>query len=125
MKLRTRGDTLRLRLTRTEVAALEGGATIAECTRFPDGNSLRYALVPGSRRHAELAAGEGGLEILIHVPHAEAQAWAGSDEVGFSGREPFTVGPLQVLIEKDFTCITPREGEEETDTYPNPNAVDA
>jgi len=29
---------------------------------------------------------------------------------------------LSILVEKDFACLAPREGEDETDMYPNPKA---
>ncbi len=123
MKLRMRGNTLRLRLTRGEVDAIGRGETVSESTAFPDGTTLQYRLVPGAVRQAGQQAGESGFEINVEVPRDEASRWADSDEVGFSGEDAFEVGELAVLIEKDFTCITPREGEEELDTYPNPNVA--
>ncbi len=121
MKLRIRGNTLRLRLTRSEVDAIGRGESVSETTAFPDGTTLQYRLVPGAVRHAGQKAGDSGFEITVEVPRDEASRWAESEEVGFSGEDAFEVGDLAVLIEKDFTCITPRAGEEELDTYPNPN----
>ena len=123
MKLRIRADTLRLRLTRSEVDRIAAGETIEEITPFPDGTALTYALRPGSVRGAEQVASDAGTRIDIEIPSSAAVEWAQSLEVGFCGEHPFQLGPLAVLIEKDFTCITPREGEEELDTFPNPNAV--
>ncbi len=121
MKLRLRADTLRLRLTRGEVEQIGQGQPVSEATHFPDGNVLSYALVPGERNGARLETSDTGQFVRIELDGHRARTWAGSDEVGFSGDTPFTVGALEVLIEKDFTCITPRDGEEELDTYPNPN----
>jgi hypothetical protein len=28
---------------------------------------------------------------------------------------------LTILVEKDFACLTPREGEDESDMFPNPD----
>ncbi|MEE2782669.1 MAG: hypothetical protein VYE04_04890 [Pseudomonadota bacterium] len=123
MKLRIRGNTVRLRLTRGEVDALEAGDVIEETTQFPDGSELCYCLVPGREEEASQHSNDQGHTITIEVPRARAASWARSDEVGYSGEDPFQVGPLAVLIEKDFSCITPREGEEDLDTYPNPNAA--
>ena len=125
MKMRIRGDTLRLRLTRGEVDALGSGAAVEECTPFPDGSTLRYRLVAGTAFAASQSATAGGHVVIVEVPRERAAAWAASDEVGVTGAEPFSVGPLNVLIEKDFTCITPRAGEEELDTFPNPAAQQA
>ncbi|HCD26613.1 MAG TPA: hypothetical protein DER02_03775, partial [Gammaproteobacteria bacterium] len=44
VKLRLRGNTLRLRLTVGEVAALGAGDEVTEATLFPDGSTLRYRL---------------------------------------------------------------------------------
>jgi hypothetical protein len=27
---------------------------------------------------------------------------------------------LRILVEKDFACLAPREGEDESDMFPNP-----
>jgi hypothetical protein len=29
---------------------------------------------------------------------------------------------LGILVEKDFACLAPREGEDESDMYPHPEA---
>lgn len=122
MKLRLRADTLRLRLTRGEVDKISQGHMVSEQTRFPDGSALSYALVPGQQTAATMAAAGSGQEVRIEVAADAAKSWADSNDVGFSGDEAFVVGGLAVLIEKDFSCITPRSDEEELDTYPNPNA---
>jgi len=122
VKLRVRGDTLRLRLTRGETEAIGRGEPVAETTRFPDGTSLRYELVPAATRAARQVAGVNGTRICIEIPRGDAAAWADSNEVGLTGDGPFRVGPLSVLVEKDFACLAPRAGEQELDTFPNPNA---
>lgn len=122
MKLRLRGDTMRLRLTRSEIESVGQGSPVCECTHFPDGTQLSYRLRLGERNFASLTAADGGQEICVEIDAISAARWANSDEIGFSGDTPFTVGPLAILIEKDFTCITPRQGDEALDTYPNPNA---
>ena len=116
-----RADTLRLRLTRSEVDLIGAGQGVAETTHFPDGSELNYVMVPGQQCSASLSKTERGQEIRIEVPSSDARIWAGSDQVGFSGADPLQIGPLEILIEKDFTCIIPRDGAEELDTYPNPN----
>ena len=122
MKLRMRANTLRLRLTKSEVDRLGEGHTVREVTHFPDGTSFAYALAVGGRSiSASQIFTDAGAEISITVPVAGAAEWAGSQEVGFSGDDAVAVGPLEILIEKDFSCITPRAGEEELDTFPNPN----
>ena len=62
-------------------------------------------------------------EIVVQVTADQAHSWAASEQVGYSGDVPLQIGSVSVLIEKDFTCITPRAGEEESDTFPNPQAA--
>lgn len=120
MKLRIRGNTLRLRLTRSEVDRIGQGDVVEEVTAFPDGSEFCYRLVPGHSEEAMQSSNDAGHTITIEVPRGRAATWAESDEVGFTGDAPFQVGPLSVLIEKDFSCLAPREGDEELDTFPNP-----
>ena len=124
MKLRIRGNTLRLRLTRSEVEAIGAGKTVVELTEFPDGTTLSYRLVPGAELSARQSMTGHVFDIAVEIPHTAASVWAASDdEVSFNSEGAVQVDQLAILIEKDFTCITPREGEEEIDTYPNPNAA--
>ena len=114
MKLRIQGNSLRLRLTRPEVAALHQNGAVEESAQFGPGNRLTYRI--------ERRAGSGGMQaelsggtIAVHVPAGAVASWAASDEVGMSGRD----GALQIAIEKDFRCLT-RAAEEEPDAYPHP-----
>ena len=100
------------------------GQSVAEETRFPDGSLFKYELCTtdeGDRCDAGQQSSDGVHIMQIKIPVGLASEWSGSDEVGLTGESAIQLGPLSVLIEKDFTCITPREGEEELDTYPNPN----
>lgn len=52
------------------------------------------------------------------------QRWAGPKEVAIRGEQALTGdGALSILLEKDFTCLTPRDGEEDADSFPNPAAT--
>ena len=44
MKLRIRGNTLRLRLSRSEVDSVGQGKEVEESTSFPGGGKLQYVL---------------------------------------------------------------------------------
>ncbi len=123
MKLRIRGNTVRLRLTRSEVDDAGSGRDIVEETQFPGGTVLRYRFSSGPERGAALSVdADGAHSLTITVPLFESKSWAEDEtKVGLSGAEPFRIDELEVLVEKDFTCVTPREGEEELDTFPNPN----
>ena len=68
MKLRIRGNTLRLRLTRSEVDLIGQGEIVAEVTPFPDGSQFRYELVPGHAEEVSQTANDEGTILLRGSP---------------------------------------------------------
>ena len=113
MKLRIKGDTIRLRLTRSEVDAVASGKAVVERTSLSQ--PFSYALeTSGETMGAAFADGR----MTVNVPHAVAARWASTEEVSLRGRE----GGVEILVEKDFACLIPREGEEDPDAFPNPLA---
>jgi hypothetical protein len=121
MKLRLRGNSLRLRLTKTEVERLAGElGSVTETVRFGPTTLLVYRL-----RRAEVPSVAAALEhttIDVVVPAATIDAWASSEQVGFEADQSIgDGGRLHILVEKDWTCLTGRPGEDDVDTFPNPN----
>ena len=50
-----------------------------------------------------------------------APEWVDSDEVSISSEQQLDQGGLlKILVEKDFACLAPREGEDESDMFPHP-----
>ena len=48
-------------------------------------------------------------------------AWANSEQVSISGEQVLDDGEkLNILVEKDFACLAPREGEDESDMFEHP-----
>jgi hypothetical protein len=124
MKLRIRGNSLRLRLSRSEVAKLARGEAVRESTAFSAASRLEYALE--STDGASLAADLEGGAVRVGVPRGIAREWAASAEVSLKAEQRIGEGEsLRILIEKDFTCLKPRanEQEDESDLFPNPNEV--
>lgn len=122
MKLRIRDNSLRLRLTQTEVRTLRTDGQVTAATAFPGGASLVYALLCDDEV-AELTATMLDGTITVRVPATVAHEWADSDEVSLRGDRALDDGQsLSLLVEKDFTCLAPREGEDESDMYPHPKA---
>ncbi len=121
MKLRMRGDSVRLRLTRTEVKGLVDSGTVEEVTRFPGGTALRYRLAARAGIEAIGASFADGT-LTVFLPAATARHWAESDEVGIRAALPFAERELSVLIEKDFPCLTGRPGEDDSDSFPTAEA---
>ena len=121
MKLRLKGNTIRLRLGPREVEHLVGEGAIAEQTRFGPGSAaLAYTLEMSADAETILATFDGGLRVM--VPTADAHRWAASPhEVSLAGSQDVGGGErLSVLIEKDFECL---HGEETDDAFPNPNGA--
>lgn len=118
MKLRLRGSSLRLRLTRPEVAAIGRGERVEEETRMPDGSRFRYALVVVDTDEVTACMADNCLE--VHAPRAVAAAWAGSDEVAIGAVHAVSGGVCELLIEKDFACLHPRPEDRGAETFPHP-----
>jgi len=122
MKLRIKGDSLRLRLGPSEIDRLLEDGRIAETVHFgpqPEA-ALTYAI--------ELSHSADGLSLLyerqqvtVLVSRERARAWADGDEVGIDGGVSVGNGRLTLLVEKDFACVD-GPGEENADTFPNPKA---
>ena len=121
MKLRIRENSIRLRLTRSEVERVNAEGRLAAAVSFPDGRQLAYALVAGDTDGVSAALDDANL--VIGVPSQALSAWADSDQVSIAAELPLAGGDtLTVLVEKDFACLTPRAGEDESDMFAHPDA---
>lgn len=114
MKLRIRDDSVRLRLTRTEVDAFAAEGRVESRVRFAE-KTFVYALVHDASV-ARVAARFEGDAITVYIPTSAARAWASSETVGIEAAD----GALRLLVEKDFACLKPREGEDDGDAFPHP-----
>lgn len=123
MKLRIKGNSLRLRISRSEVARILAGDSVEETIHFTSeaGASFTYALIrESSVRTPTVHYAENRLTILIPVD--QANVWATTDQVGIA--EDISLGgfeSLALLIEKDFACLD-RGEEDNADTFPHPIA---
>ncbi len=117
MKLRIRGNSLRLRLLKKEVRELAERGVVSESIEFGAGQTLTYSLeaLAGIDR---LCASFEGSRLRVFVPEATARAWADSDVISLVEE-----GGLKILVEKDFTCLNPRSvwQEDQSDNYANPH----
>lgn len=120
MKLRIQDNSIRLRLTRTEVDQLSDDGGVTASALFPGGSHLRYA-VKSSPQADSVDARFDSAEILVVIPQAEVHDWARSEQVSISGSSTLSNNAaLTILVEKDFACLKPREGEDESDMFPHP-----
>ena len=122
MKLRIKGDSLRLRVSRSEVARLLAGDCLEDTIHFAAEASAKftYALQQEplvSRPSVQYA----GNKVTILIPAEQAHEWGVTDQVGIAEDIRLGgIGTLALLIEKDFACLD-RSEEDNEDTFPNPN----
>lgn len=120
MKLRIKGDSLRLRVSPSEVARLMAAGRVEETVHFGPGETakLTYALECSAQADA-ITARYCASEIAVLVPSEDARKWADGLQVGMYKSVHMGDGRLELAIEKDFACLDRSEAENE-DTYPNP-----
>ena len=122
MKLRIRDNSIRLRLTRTEVAMIRDDGLLRSFVAFPDGRRFEYALESSPASVAPNAQYADNL-MLIRLPESAVREWADSDQVAIASEQAVdNNGVLSILVEKDFACLSPREGEDESDMFAHPDA---
>ena len=121
MKIRINGDSVRLRLDRSEVERI-GHSEMIECvTHFPHGAQFRYQLAVGPDDQVTAQFDKGCIQVVL--PESSAKAWAGDEQaVSLRGCEALSDGTLVLLIEKDFECLEPRAGEDQSNRFKNPKA---
>jgi hypothetical protein len=126
MKLRIKGNSLRLRVAPSEVRQLLGDGTIREYVQLTANpkDRLTYAVISSLSGATTTVAYQSG-NITVSVPEIQLKNWARSEEVGVYAH--VALGDDQglfVVIEKDFACLDRSDGENE-DTFPNPNLAAA
>ena len=121
MKIRMQGNSMRLRLTQSEVNSLEESGRVEERVNFGP-STLTYALE--KMTSGLISARFADNCITVFLSEAKAKEWASTDRTGFENIAPTEHGEsLRILVEKDFKCITPRPGEDESDNFENPNGA--
>ncbi len=119
MKVRIRENTLRIRLTQTEVAALARGEKVEQETRFAEASILTSSVAGSAAVPSPRASLQGSI-ISVQLPAATLDRWANSDEITIEEEQSTGDGPpLLLRIEKDFQCLH-NEAEKIADAYPNP-----
>jgi hypothetical protein len=121
MKLRIRGNSLRIRLTKSEVDKLSQEGYLEETTAFATG-TLTYAL-QAKTGIAGLDADFAGGKITMYVPAEIPAVWVSNEVVGYDNTVNTPNGGLYLLLEKDFVCIDAPPTEDQSDNYENPHMV--
>jgi hypothetical protein len=123
MKLRIKGNSLRLRVSRSELARFHAGDRIEETIHFtaaPEA-TLTYAL-ESATRPSPVTVRYGSREVTVILSKDRARIWSDESEVGvYTTLDLGPAGSLEVAVEKDFACLD-RSDEDNSDTFANPVA---
>ena len=125
MKLRIKGNSIRLRVSRSDLAKLAEGGVIQDEVHFT-GNPRDAWIYRIVRRQALSAPTVefNERQVSVVVGDEDVRMWFGTEEVGIYFSLNIGVhGVLDVALEKDFACLD-RSDEENSDTFPNPLASD-
>ncbi len=112
MKLRLEGNSIRLRVRKSDLIKLQKEGVLTEQLVFPNGLHFQYQLITDNSAEtidAQLSA----TTMTVSIPLSMATDWLNSDAVGL---EHTLNGGLFILIEKDFPC-TDRPWEDTSDTF--------
>jgi len=122
MKVRLRKNTIRFRLTQTEAAKLLTAGTVKDSTSFGPGDDQRLSYSIRADEHCErFAIGLSANEIAAAVPAAALNEWLMGPLIELAGEQSIGDGQtIEIRIEKDLSCLKPRPGTDDDDTFPNP-----
>jgi hypothetical protein len=100
MKLWIRGNSLRLRVSKTELAKLADTGKAEDTVRFSSEQGLRYGIEV--RPTGAVTAIFSGDAILVTLPKPRLDLWLRPSEVSVEGSQPIGGGKiLQIVLEKD------------------------
>lgn len=115
MKIRCQAGSIRLRLRKSDIEALNKTGAVQEEIMFAPGQSLIFELaladVPA------LSAMVQGSLASVRIPRAAGRQWIDTEQVGLEGLQDAGKGQeLHILIEKDFPCKH-QPMEDKSDTF--------
>jgi len=122
MKLRIRGNSLRLRLLRGEIERFGKTGCLAETIQF-GAAQLAYSLEMRSEAQT-INARFADNQITVIIPESVARNWIESEQVGLTGEQQIENNApenvLKITIEKDFVCLERKDDPDNTDAFPHP-----
>lgn len=118
MKIRIKGNSVRFRLSKSEVASLAENGYLEERTVFVS-NTLKYIITITDASIMSIDFYNGSINLL--VPQNLMQEWSTSNMVSL--QEVMQLKnkiELHMLLEKDFKCIDAIATEDQSDYFENP-----
>lgn len=134
MKLRIRGNSLRLRLLRGEVQQFGETGRVTETIQFgaSPAAQLSYILEADSEAR-QITTHFADNQITVKIPNNLAQNWVESEQVSLMSEQPVEnekqngtekngapENVLKILIEKDFVCLDRKNDPDNIDAFPHP-----
>ncbi|MCB0515645.1 MAG: hypothetical protein R2798_04725 [Chitinophagales bacterium] len=113
MKIRIKGNSLRYRLTQSDIATIGAAGFLEEKTTFAN-KTFYYRLE--STNDDRISADFVGDKIIVKMPQTMIDEWLTTERVTFADES----GTVSILLEKDFACLDNTD-EDQSDNYPNPN----
>jgi len=121
MKLRVNGNSIRLRLLRSEVSTFVETGRIEQTIHFAPGDDafLMYGL-EHEPDITDVLVRHQQSEVTVVLPTQQAISWAETGQIGiYSVVNLGGHGILDVIVEKDFACLDLSDADNH-DTFPNP-----
>jgi hypothetical protein len=120
MKLRITSKSLRLRVSKSDLARLMQSGRIEETIQFtahPEAK-LSYALEQ-SETEPKVSILYRPQSVTVSIPASAARDWASGSGVGIYGDADVADSKLAVIVEKDFACLD-QSDRDNIDNFPNP-----
>lgn len=119
MKLRIRGNSVRIRVSKPELDQIAEAGSTEDKIQFAPANELRYRV--DVKASGPVEAEFRGSLLRVIVPRKEVDRWLEPEQVSIEGRQAVGDGThLRILVEKDYTCLAPRTEEDDTELFINP-----
>ena len=115
MTIRIKGNAIRYRLTKTDIAHFSANGYLDESVDFGT-QVLTYAIEKNQLHNLSVLFESN--KITLFMPETLADEWTLTNRVGFET----TDNSLFLLVEKDFKCLD-NVAEDQSDHYLNPLAV--
>lgn len=121
MKIRIKSNSLRIRITRSELMEFKNTGYLEEKTEFGN-NTLTYALAKHPTGN-HLSAKFSENKITLFIPEQLSQDWTETERVGFEHEMEIGNGKkLFLILEKDYQCLD-QVAEDQRDQFENPRKI--
>lgn len=122
MKLRLKGDTVRLRLTKSDIKNLKNHGLVNECTHI--GNTIFNYSLKKKKMTENLSASFEDNNLIIFISEKSVEELVQTNKVGVNELQQCeSSADLYLLVEKDFKCLEDETPESQEDMYEHPGKV--